>query len=137
VRKDYLPIGAHAIGEEAIASAAAVLRSPSITSGPVVRRFSEAFRAVNVIELVGARPVLVDIERDTLNIDPELVRVAVTPRTRAVLIMHYGGHPCEMDRIMQIAYDHRLALIEDAAHAVASPRISPRWRAARWRVLQH
>jgi len=73
---------------------------------------------VAVIEHTGARPVLVDIEPDTLNIDPALVRAAVTDRTRAIIVMHYGGHPCEMDALRAVCRDHDLLLVEDAAHAL-------------------
>src|SRR6059058_5563596 len=55
--------------------------------------------SVNVIEHVGARPVLVDVEPDTLNIDPRAVAAAITPRTRAILPVHYAGHPVELDGI--------------------------------------
>jgi dTDP-4-amino-4,6-dideoxygalactose transaminase len=72
----------------------------------------------NVIEHVGARPVLVDIEPDTLNIDPRKVAAAITPRTRALLPVHYAGHPAERDVLEAIARTHNLALIEDAAHAL-------------------
>jgi dTDP-4-amino-4,6-dideoxygalactose transaminase len=73
---------------------------------------------VNVIEHVGAKPVLVDVEPDTLNISPSLIEKAITPRTRAVMPVHYTGHPCEMDEIVNIAREHRLFVIEDAAHAL-------------------
>jgi dTDP-4-amino-4,6-dideoxygalactose transaminase len=73
---------------------------------------------VNVIEHVGARPVLVDIEPDTLNIDPAKVEAAITPRTRALLPVHYAGHPVERDVLEELARAHDLALIEDAAHAL-------------------
>lgn len=73
---------------------------------------------VAVIEHTGARPVLVDVEPDTMNIDPALVRAAVTPRTRAVIAVHYGGHPCDLDALRAICEEHQLLLIEDAAHAV-------------------
>jgi dTDP-4-amino-4,6-dideoxygalactose transaminase len=74
--------------------------------------------SVAVIEHVGARPVLVDIEPDTLNIDPARVRAAVSDRTRAVVAVHYGGHPCEMDPLLAICREHGLLLVEDAAHAL-------------------
>src|SRR5688572_17474905 len=73
---------------------------------------------VNVIEHVGARPVLVDIEPDTLNIDPQKVAAAITPRTRALLPVHYAGHPAERDQLEALALEHSLTLIEDAAHAL-------------------
>jgi len=73
---------------------------------------------VHVIEHLGARPVLVDVEPDTLNIDPQQVAQAVTPRTRAVMPVHLYGHPCEMDAILDIAAQHNLYVLEDAAHAL-------------------
>lgn len=75
---------------------------------------------VNVIEHVGARPVLVDVEPDTLNIDPARVEAAVTARTRAIMPVHFAGHPVDLAAIRAIADAHRLAIIEDAAHAVAA-----------------
>ncbi len=74
--------------------------------------------SVAVIEHVGARPVLADIEPDTMNIDPAKVRAAVTERTKAVIAVHYGGHPCELDELQAICREHGLVLIEDAAHAM-------------------
>jgi len=73
---------------------------------------------VSAIEHTGARPVLADVEPDTLNLDPARVAEAVTPRTRAILPVHYGGHPCEMDALRDIAGRHDLQVIEDAAHAL-------------------
>ncbi|MBM7581717.1 dTDP-4-amino-4,6-dideoxygalactose transaminase [Caldicoprobacter guelmensis] len=75
---------------------------------------------VNVIEHVGARPVLVDVEPDTLNIDPEKIERAITPRTRAIIPVHYSGHPVELDYIYEIAEKYNLFVIEDAAHAVSA-----------------
>jgi dTDP-4-amino-4,6-dideoxygalactose transaminase len=74
--------------------------------------------SVHVIEHVGARPVLVDVESDTLNIDPDRIRAAIGQRTRAILPVHLYGHPCEMDPIIELADRHGLALVEDAAHAL-------------------
>src|SRR5437016_12377370 len=74
--------------------------------------------SVNVIEHVGARPVLVDVEPDTLNIDPAAITAAITPRTKAVLPVHYAGHPADLDRIGELARAHGLAVVEDAAHAI-------------------
>jgi len=72
----------------------------------------------HVIEHLGAEPVLVDVEPDTLNIDPAQVARAVTPRTRAVMPVHLYGHPCEMDALLDIATRHNLYVLEDAAHAL-------------------
>src|SRR5207237_4762219 len=68
--------------------------------------------SVNVIEHIGARPVLVDVEPDTLNVDPGLVAAAVTPRTRAILPVHYAGHPPALDPIDDLARAGRLAVVE-------------------------
>lgn len=72
----------------------------------------------NVVEHVGARPVLVDVEADTLCIDPEAVRRAITERTRAIIPVHYAGHPADMDPLVELAEQYGLEIIEDAAHSV-------------------
>ncbi len=73
---------------------------------------------VNVIEHAGARPVLVDVEPDTLNLDPSAVARAITPQTRAIIAVHYAGHPAELDALRRVAAERGLVLIEDAAHAL-------------------
>jgi len=80
----------------------------------------------NVVVHLGATPIVVDVEPDTLNIDPQCLEAAITPRTKAVIPVHLYGHPCDMDRISEIAKVHRLLIIEDAAHAVAAE-----WRGRR------
>jgi len=70
--------------------------------------------------LRGATPVFVDIDPVTLNIDPELVGQAVTPRTKVVVAVHYAGSPCDMTRIMETAGDRGLIVVEDAAQALLS-----------------
>jgi dTDP-4-amino-4,6-dideoxygalactose transaminase len=72
----------------------------------------------NVIEHLGARPRFADVEPDTLNLDPAAVEAAVTRRVRAILPVHYAGHPAELDSINDVAARHGLAVIEDAAHAI-------------------
>jgi dTDP-4-amino-4,6-dideoxygalactose transaminase len=74
--------------------------------------------SANVIEHVGATTVLVDVEPDTLNIDPSRIERAISPRTRAIMVVHYCGHPAELDTIREIAASRQLAVIEDAAHAL-------------------
>lgn len=74
----------------------------------------------NVVEHCGARPVFVDIDSTTLNIDPALIEAAITPRTKAIIPVHFGGLPCDMNTIMQVADRHGLVVIEDAAHAVGA-----------------
>jgi dTDP-4-amino-4,6-dideoxygalactose transaminase len=72
----------------------------------------------NAFVLRGAVPVFVDIRPDTLNIDETLIEAAITPRTRAIVVVHYAGVGCEMDAIMALADRHGLLVIEDAAQAV-------------------
>jgi dTDP-4-amino-4,6-dideoxygalactose transaminase len=72
---------------------------------------------VHVIEHLGARPVLVDVEPDTLNLDPRAVERALTSRTKVILPVHVYGHPCDMDAILAIARGRRVKVLEDAAHA--------------------
>ncbi len=72
----------------------------------------------NAIVRLGAAPVFVDIREDTLNLDEELIEQAITPRTRAIFPVHYAGVACEMDRIMAIADEHDLLVVEDAAQGV-------------------
>jgi len=74
----------------------------------------------NAVTLRGATPVFVDILPDTLNIDPQQIEAAITPRTKAILIVDYAGVPCEMDVILRIAQRHSLPVIEDAAQAYLS-----------------
>lgn len=74
----------------------------------------------NAFVLRGGIPVFVDIRGDTLNIDESRITAAITPRTRAIVAMHYGGVACEMDTIMAIAEKHGLIVIEDAAHAIGA-----------------
>lgn len=71
-----------------------------------------------VIRYVGADPVFVDIDLNTFCIDPQLIRKAITPRTKAIIPVHYGGRACEMQEILAIAREHRLKVVEDAAHAI-------------------
>jgi dTDP-4-amino-4,6-dideoxygalactose transaminase len=72
----------------------------------------------NVILLQKMKPVLVDIEPGTLLIDPKKIEEKITPRTRAIIPVHFAGHPCDMDTINALAEKHNLLVIEDAAHAL-------------------
>ena len=74
----------------------------------------------NAFVLRGAIPVFVDIRPDTLNIDEARIEAAITPRTRAIVPVHYAGVACEMDTIMDIARRHNLIVIEDAAQGIMS-----------------
>jgi dTDP-4-amino-4,6-dideoxygalactose transaminase len=73
---------------------------------------------VNAFVLRGARPIFADIRADTLNIDERLLESLITPRTRAIIVMHYAGVGCEMDSILQIAGRHGIPVIEDNAHGL-------------------
>jgi dTDP-4-amino-4,6-dideoxygalactose transaminase len=74
----------------------------------------------NVITRVRARPIFVDVGLDSRNIDFDQVEAAITPRTRAIMPVHFGGLPCDMDRLYDIAKRHGLRVVEDAAHAIGS-----------------
>jgi len=74
----------------------------------------------NVILHVGATLVFADIKKDTYNIDPVEIEKKITKRTKAIIPVHYAGHPCDMDEIMRIAKKHHLVVIEDAAHAIGA-----------------
>lgn len=74
----------------------------------------------NAVALRGAVPVFVDIRPDTLNIDEKLIEAAITPRTRAICVVHYAGVACEMDAVMALARRRGLFVVEDAAQALCA-----------------
>jgi dTDP-4-amino-4,6-dideoxygalactose transaminase len=114
-------IGArHAIAvTNGTASLHLALRALGIGPGDEVIVPSLTFVATsNAILYVGARPVFADItSQDDLNISPESIEQLITSRTRAIMVMHYGGYPCDMPAIVEISRRHNLSIIEDAAHA--------------------
>jgi dTDP-4-amino-4,6-dideoxygalactose transaminase len=73
---------------------------------------------INAFVLRGARPVFADIRPDTLNLDESRLEALITPRTRAIVVVHYAGVGCEMDAIMEIADQHNIPVIEDNAHGL-------------------
>jgi dTDP-4-amino-4,6-dideoxygalactose transaminase len=73
-----------------------------------------------VVVHTGARPVLVDVREGDANLDPEAFERAITPRTKAVIPVHFAGEPCDMDAILAIARQHGIRVLEDAAHAIGS-----------------
>jgi dTDP-4-amino-4,6-dideoxygalactose transaminase len=73
---------------------------------------------VNAFVLRGARPVFIDIRADTLNLDEKLLERLITPRTRAILVVHYAGVGCEMDAVLEVAGRHGVPVIEDNAHGL-------------------
>ena len=72
------------------------------------------------IGYTGAKPVFVDIEPETLNIDASIIEESITPKTKAIIPVHIAGLPCDMDTLLQICLKHNLVLIDDAAHAIPS-----------------
>lgn len=110
---DALPLNSCTAGLHTALVTAGVCAGDEVITTPMTFAAS-----VNVIEHVGAMPVMVDVEPDTLNIDPLLVEKAVSARTRAIIAVHYAGHPAELERLRKIAWRYNLVLIEDAAHAL-------------------
>jgi len=74
----------------------------------------------NAVLYERATPVLVDVDRRTLNMDPALIEQRITPRTKAIVPVHMAGQPCDMDRVLEIARRYQLVVIEDAAHAIGA-----------------
>lgn len=81
---------------------------------------------INIITLLGAEPVMVDIDRDTLMVSAESVKKAITPRTKAIIPVHYAGVPCDLDALRAVADEAGIPLIEDAAHAIGT-RYKDEW----------
>jgi dTDP-4-amino-4,6-dideoxygalactose transaminase len=100
-----------------------------VQSGDEVVTVSHSFVATaNTIRYCNARPVFVDIQPETFNLDPERIEDAITPRTRAIVCVHQVGMPCDLTAILDVARRHRLKVIEDAACAVGSEiRIDGGW----------
>ena len=73
---------------------------------------------VHAIVHAGATPVLVDCDRATMNLDPSLIESRITPRTKALIVVHMCGRSCDMDPILEIARKHGLKIVEDCAHAI-------------------
>ncbi|VEI71190.1 UDP-4-amino-4-deoxy-L-arabinose aminotransferase [Serratia rubidaea] len=85
---------------------------------------------LNMIELLGATPVMIDVDRETLMVSAAAVEAAITPRTKAIVPVHYAGAPLPLDALREVAQRHQLPLIEDAAHAVGT-RYQGEWVGAR------
>lgn len=98
-----------------------VLAALGVRSGDEVIVPDSTFVATaSAVLFCGAMPVMVDVCRDTQCIDPDLVEKAITPRTKAIIAVHLGGHPADLDRLTEIAKKHNVVLVEDCAHAHAS-----------------
>lgn len=97
------------------------LLAAGVRPGDEVITVSHSYIATaNSIRYCGATPVFVDIDPNTFNLDPDLVEGAVSPLTRAILCVHQIGMPCDLSRLVQIAAEHSIPLIEDAACAIGS-----------------
>ena len=117
---DYLGGNLHAIAvNSATAGLHLALEAIGIGPGDEVIAPTLTFTAtVEVARYLGADAKLVDVDPVTLNIDPACIEAAITPRTKAILPVHYGGLACDMDTIFAIAERHGLKVVEDAAHAL-------------------
>jgi len=105
-------------GTDADAIACAVLYDFGAERGDEIIIPALTFVATgNAVLQAGFKPVFVDVERETLNIDPKKIEAAITPKTRAIMPVHLMGKPAAMDEIMRIAKKHKLYVIEDAAEA--------------------
>ncbi len=97
------------------------LRALDIGAGDEVITTAFTFVATTeAIGIVGAKPVFVDINPDTFNIDPDKIEAAITSKTKAIIPVHLYGQPCEMDKIMDIAKRHNLRVIEDCCQAIGA-----------------
>lgn len=116
----YLGPGLHALAvNSATAGLHLALEAAGIGPGDWVVTTTYTFTATaEVIRYLGAHPVFVDVQEDTLNIDPRALEEAVTGRVRAILPVHFAGLACDMPSILRIAEGRRLPVIEDAAHAL-------------------
>jgi dTDP-4-amino-4,6-dideoxygalactose transaminase len=95
------------------------LEAAGLRAGDQVITTPYTFAATaEVVRYFDARPVFVDVEARGLNINPDLIQAAITPRTRAIIPVHVGGHVCDIEAIRAIARRHGLIVIEDAAHAL-------------------
>lgn len=111
--------GVHAVGvNSATAGLHLAMEALGIGEGDEVIAPTLTFTAtVEVARYLGANPRIVDVDPATLNIDPVAIEAAITSRTKAIVVVHYGGLACPMDEILALADRHGIAVIEDAAHA--------------------
>ena len=99
----------------------AACHAAGVVSGDEVVTSPITFAATsNSVLYCGGKPVFADVQKDTINIDPEEIKKKITPKTKAIIPVHFAGHPCDMEEIQGIAKEHGLMIIEDAAHALGS-----------------
>jgi len=95
--------------------AANIKRSYEVITSPITFTAS-----ANSILYCGGKPVFADIQNDTVNIDPEEIKKKINPNTKAIIPVHFAGHPCDLEEIKEIAKKHNLLIIEDASHALGA-----------------
>ena len=95
--------------------AANIKRGDEVITSPIT-----FVASANSILYCGGEPVFADIQEDTINIDPEEIKKKINPNTRAIIPVHFAGHPCDLEEIKEIAEKHNLLIIEDAAHALGA-----------------
>lgn len=119
--RDYLAMPEAVAVSSGTAGLHVVLLAAEIGAGDEVITSTMTFAATtNAVVFCGARPVLVDCEPDTLNIDPYAVEGRITSKTKAIMPVHFAGQPCAMNELLEIARRRNLAVIEDAAHALGT-----------------
>ena len=105
------------------------LLAAGVGEGDEVITVSHSYIATaNAVKYCGAKPVFVDVELETYNIDPNLIEAAITPKTKAILCVHQIGMPCDLEGVLAVARRHNIPVIEDAACAIGSEiRIDGAW----------
>jgi len=116
--KDYINVKGAVAVSSCTAALALSLTALGIKKGDEVITTPLTFASVaNEIIHRGAKPVFVDIDKEVFTIDPKEIEENITDKTKAIIPVHYAGHPCDMDKIMKIANDNNLYVIEDCAHS--------------------
>ena len=95
--------------------AANIKRDDEVITSPIT-----FVASANSISYCGGKPIFADIQEDTVNIDPEEIKKKISPNTRAIIPVHFAGHPCDLEEIKEIAEKYNLSVIEDAAHAIGA-----------------
>ena len=95
--------------------AADIKRGDEVITSPIT-----FVASANSILYCGGKPVFADIQKDTVNIDPEEIKKKISPETKAIIPVHFAGHPCDLEEVKEIAEKHNLLIIEDAAHALGA-----------------
>jgi len=97
------------------------LKLAGVDEGDEVISTAMTCTATNIPVLYSkSKVVFADIQKNTMNIDPEDIKRKITPKTKAIMVVHWAGYPCDMDEILAIAKEHNLKVIEDAAHATGA-----------------